>query len=187
MKAKKIVITGGPSTGKTSVIEQLEYDGFYCLHEVIRTMTSHEKSKDEKIQITTNPIISVKDPAKFNTMILNARIEQYEIAHKSKEDTVFFDRGIPDVLAYMDCFDQIYEPEFVKACETKRYDQVFLMPPWGKIHITDSERFESFEESMRIHECLKKAYENYSYDVIIVPKTSVKERIGFILDHINAI
>jgi broad-specificity NMP kinase len=39
LKAKRIVITGGPGTGKTSVIAKLEDSNFYCYHEVIRSMT----------------------------------------------------------------------------------------------------------------------------------------------------
>lgn len=183
MKAKKIVITGGPSTGKTSVIEQLEKDGFQCLHEVIRDMTSEEKTQGEEIEIVSNPIVSVPDPKSFNLNILNARINQYRSALESTRDIVFFDRGIPDVLAYMDCFQQSYTSEFSEPCQTLRYDHIFLMPPWKEIHVTDSERFESFEESIKIHDCLANSYGNFSYDVTLVPKGSVAERVQFILDH----
>ncbi|EAQ99715.1 AAA family ATPase [Maribacter sp. HTCC2170] len=187
LKAKKIVITGGPSTGKTSVIEQLEKEGHYCLHEVIRTMTSEEKNQGEQIKMVSNPIVSVSDPMKFNTKILNARIEQYKLAQEVKEGTVFFDRGIPDVLAYMDCFDQNYGPTFSNACKSLRYNKVFLMPPWKEIHISDNERFETFEESKNIYDCLKKAYENYSYEVIIIPIGSVAERVDFVLKQVKSL
>ena len=186
MKAKKIVITGGPSTGKTSVIKQLEEDGYHCLHEVIRSMTSEEKNQEEKIEIVSNPIVSVSDPLKFNLKILNARIEQFKRARKANDKMFFFDRGIPDVLAYMDCFQQTYDAIFSNACQNFRYDQIFLMPPWKEIHITDNERYESFEESLHIYYCLKNSYEKHAYDVTIVPKGSITERIEFILEQINA-
>ncbi len=187
MKAKKIVITGGPSTGKTSVIEQLENDGFHCLHEVIRDMTSEEKALGDEIGMASNPIVSVPDPKSFNLNILNARINQYRSAQESTRDIVFFDRGIPDVLAYMDCFQQTYGPEFSEPCQTLRYDHIFIMPPWKEIHVMDSERFESFEESIKIHDCLTRSYANFSYDITLVPKGSVKERVRFILDHTNTL
>ena len=185
MKAKKIVITGGPSTGKTAVIEQLENEGFHCLHEVIRDMTSEERTQGEALEIVSNPIVSVSDPKSFNLKLLNARIAQYQSVLKSHREMVFFDRGIPDVIAYMDCFQQSYEAEFSYACQKLRYDYIFLMPPWKEIHTTDNERFESFEESMRINDCLAHAYKNFSYDVTHVPKGSVIERVHFILDQIN--
>lgn len=186
LKAKKIVITGGPSTGKTSVIEQLEKEGYHCLHEVIRSMTSEEKNQGEKIEIVSNPIVSVSDPLKFNLKILNARIEQFKTAQKANDKMFFFDRGIPDVLAYMDCFQQNYDALFNNACENFRYNQIFLMPPWKEIHITDNERYESYEESLRIYDCLKNSYEKHAYDVTIVPKGSINERVAFIFEQINA-
>ncbi|MCP4976699.1 MAG: ATP-binding protein [Maribacter sp.] len=186
LKGKKIIITGGPSTGKTAVIEQLEKDGFHCLHEVIRNMTSEEINQGEKIKIVSNPIISVSDPMKFNLRILNARIEQYKTAQETNGNLFFFDRGIPDVLAYMDCFQQNYDSIFINACDNLRYDNVFLMPPWKEIHISDNERYESFEESLSIYECLKNSYERHSYDVTIVPIGSIAERVAFILEQINA-
>ena len=186
LKGKKIVITGGPSTGKTAVIEQLEKDGFNCLHEVIRNMTSEEKNHGQKIEIVSNPIISVTNPMKFNLRILNARIEQYKTAQEAIGKMFFFDRGIPDVLAYMDCFQQTYDSIFTNACENLRYDNIFLMPPWKEIHVPDTERYESFEESLSIYECLKNSYEKHSYDVTIVPIGSITERVEYILEQINA-
>lgn len=186
LKGKKIVITGGPSTGKTSVIEQLEKEGFNCLHEVIRSMTSEEKNQDKPLEIITNPIISVPDPMKFNLRILNARIEQFKTAQRTNEELFFFDRGIPDVLAYMDCFQQPYDDLFTNACYNFRYDRIFLMPPWEDIHVSDDERYETFEESLNIHRCLRSSYEKHSYDVTLVPKASITERAEFILDQINA-
>lgn len=187
LKAKKIVITGGPSTGKTSVIEQLERNSFHCLHEVIRDMTTEERTQGEKFEMVSNPIVSVPDPKRFNQNILKARIAQYHSVLDSPKELVFFDRGIPDVLAYMDCFQQSYEDEFTNACNTLRYDHIFLMPPWKEIHVTDNERFESFEESLQIHDCLATAYENFLYHVTHVPKGSVEERVQFILNQINTL
>lgn len=60
------------------------------------------------------------------------------------------------------------------------------MPPWKEIHISDNERYESFEESLSIYECLKNSYERHSYDVTIVPIGSIAERVAFILEQINA-
>ena len=39
MKKQKIVITGGPGTGKSSIIRQLEKHGHECLHEISRQVT----------------------------------------------------------------------------------------------------------------------------------------------------
>lgn len=186
MDTKKIVITGGPSTGKTVVIQSLEEKGFLCLHEVIRSMTLEKKEKESHLAFKTNPIVSVSDPQEFNQRILDARIAQYTSFEQNAEEMVFFDRGIPDVLAYMSCFDQKYSTQFEKACADHRYDLVFLMPPWKEIHISDNERFETYDESLLINDCLLKTYRLFGYNVRIVPKDNVPKRVDFILDTINS-
>lgn len=181
LRTKKIVITGGPSTGKTSVIEKLEKAGYTCLHEVIRSMTL-EKKETEAVVFKSNPIVSVSDPLTFNTRILNARVEQYHAVKEDDRNFVFLDRGIPDVLAYMDCFEQKYNDTFIKACSDHPYDLVFLMPPWKEIHIVDEGRFETYEEALQVHKCLLHTYIRLGYNVIIVPKDTVQKRVDFILD-----
>jgi len=187
LNTKKIVITGGPSTGKTSVIEKLETLGYTCLHEVIRNMTLEKKEGEETVIFKSNPIVSVSDPMAFNTSILKARVEQYNSVEMINKDVVFFDRGIPDVLAYMDCFGQEYYKDFTNTCTDHPYDLILLMPPWKEIHILDNERFESYEESLQVHECLQNTYEKLGYDVITVPKHTVLKRVDFILDRIKAL
>ncbi len=182
---KKVVITGGPSTGKTSVIENLEKKGFPCVHELIRSMTSSEKNEDKTTNFEVNPIVSVKDPKKFNQKLLDGRIKQYTDADSINGEVVFFDRGIPDVHAYMNCFGQEYSTEFEKPCYTYKYDQILLMPPWKEIHVVDNERFESFEEAERIYEHLKTTYEHVGYPITLVPIGTIEERTQFILELLN--
>lgn len=185
MNTKKIVITGGPSTGKTAVIELLEQKGYRCKEEVIRAMTLAKKAANSELVFESNPIVSVDDPAAFNQMILHARIAQYESTIEATEALVFFDRGVPDVLAYMDCFNQVYDESFKEACINYKYDFIFLMPPWKEIHVNDSGRFESFDESLRINDCLAHSYASFGYTVQIVPKDTILNRVEFILKHIN--
>lgn len=187
MNTKRIVITGGPSTGKTVVIEALEQKGYHCLAEVIRAMTMAQKAKNNELVFETNPIVSVDDPKTFNQTILDARVEQYRSTLESFDELVFFDRGIPDVLAYMDCFDQTYDESFKEACKQYRYDFIFLMPPWKDIHISDNERFETFEESLRINTCLLNSYTKFGYDVQLVPKDTIANRVDFILNSVKAV
>ena len=187
MNSKKIVITGGPSTGKTVVIEALEQRGHHCLEEVIRAMTLAKKAEESDIVFESNPIVSVEDPAAFNQMILDARINQYKSTIESQHEIAFFDRGIPDVLAYMDCFEQEYDDSFRNACITNKYDLIFLMPPWKDIHVVDNERFESYEESVRINECLANSYASFGYDIQIVPKDTILNRVNFILESVKNI
>lgn len=179
------MITGGPSTGKTSVIQELENRGYYCIPELVRSLTAAEKGEKHMGSIITNPILSVKDPVAFNTKLLEGRIAQYESVANTDEKIVFFDRGIPDVHSYMNCFGQQFDEAFERPVHSFRYDTIFLMPPWSEIYATDAERFESYEASERIFTFLKKTYQNFGYEITLIPKGGVKERTDFILDLVN--
>ena len=184
MNTKKIVITGSAGTGKTSVINNLKSKGFHCFDEVIRTLTSEVKEEVDASDHISNPIVFAKDPLEFNTRLLNGRLDQFKIADSFNEEICFFDRGIPDVLAYMDYFNQEYEDQFINTCSNHLYTDVFLLPPWKKIYKTDSGRFESFDEVLQIHEHLKTTYKNFGYHIIEVPFGTVEVRTNYILNNI---
>ena len=143
MNTKRIVITGGPGTGKTSIINELKKKNFHCYEEIIRTLTLAAKEESDTTTHISNPIAFVKDPMLFNTNLLNGRVLQFKQANNKKENLSFFDRGIPDVLAYMAFFNQEYDETFIKACEDNIYNHVFLLPPWEAIYKSDNERFET--------------------------------------------
>ncbi len=175
---KKIVITGGPGTGKSTVINELEKQHYNCMHEISREVTlMAKKSGIEQLFL--------KDPMLFSKLLLEGRIQQFLKAKKTKTDLVFFDRGIPDVFAYMNYLGVTYPKIFVEESKKKMYQNpVFLMPPWKDIYITDNERYESFEQSLAIHNHLKLAYTSLGYEIIEVPFGTAKERASFILNNI---
>ncbi len=176
----KVVITGGPSTGKTTVINALIKRGYFCMEEISRQVT--RKAQEEGIEQ-----LFLEDPLLFSKLLLKGRIQQYKEASKGNEKLIFFDRGIPDVHAYMNYMGVAYPDTYLKNSRNYKYDYVLLMPPWEKIYITDTERYESFEQSLAIYNHLKHAYEDLGYEVMEIPITSVEERIDFILKTINVL
>ena len=185
MNAKKIVITGGPSTGKTSLIDAMQNAGYFCYPEVIRQMTLDEKNRGALTNYKTNPIASVLDPLDFNTKILEARLKHYQESLNQNEALVFFDRGMPDVLAYMEFYDQLIPKEFTTIVKHNTYDQIFLLPMWHSIFVQDGERFDSFEDALKINKCLLHTYRQLGYNVVELPKASVAERIQFIFQNVK--
>jgi predicted ATPase len=176
---KRIVITGGPGTGKSAVINNLESKGHYCFHEISRqiTLEAQEKGIDQ---------LFLNDPLLFSEKLLEARIRQFQDANEPLGKLVFLDRGIPDVIAYLNYFGGIYPSKFGEACNDHKYNRIFLMPPWDEIYETDNERYESFEQAQNIYAYLKKAYITHGYNPIEVPKQSIESRCEFILNNLDA-
>jgi len=179
------VITGAPGTGKTSIIKSIEKHGFYCYHEIIRTMTMEVKKVTDSSLLSNNPIDFVNDSEAFNKQLLTGRLHQFKEGSAQKGKTVFYDRGMPDVLAYMDYFNQSYDQQFIKPCQDYKYDAILLLPPWQAIYVQDDERLETYQQSVELHDHLKDTYTFFGYDVIEVPIGPIKDRTAFILNHFN--
>lgn len=175
---KKILLIGGPGTGKTSVLNELIKQKYFCLPEVSREVILEAKQKGIDQLFLTNPLL-------FSELLLEGREKQYLNAVDSNSKIVFFDRGIPDVHAYMDYFKTDYPTTFVEKSKQYKYNKVFHFSPWKEIHTTDNERYETFEETKTIDTFLVKTYLNLGYKIINVPFGNIKERTNFILNSLS--
>ena len=117
-------------------------------------------------------------------MVMEKRLRQ--LNEVAPEVTTFFDRGIPDVLAYMK-HDKLEIPLHIKqAAQLAQYNQlVFVTPPWKEIYCTDSERMEDFEKACSLHLMLEKTYAGLGYELIYVPFDSAESRASFVLNTIQ--
>lgn len=174
MNTKKIVITGGPGTGKSTLINELIRRGFNCLEEISRQVTLDAKKQGIDQLFLTKPLL-------FSELLLKGRQKQFIDADIYKDKTVFFDRGIPDVLAYMDFIGDSYPQKFTEVCKNSAYDLVFILKPWEAIYTIDNERYENFAQALEIHDHLINTYQSYNYNLIDVPFDTVENRTDFIL------
>ena len=172
------MLIGGPGTGKSSVLDELERRGFVCMSEISREITLEARKKGIEQ-------LFLKEPILFSKLLLEGREKQYIDAITHKSDFVFFDRGIPDIHAYMDFTKKDY-PDFFKAKSLKfKYDHVFLFKPWKEIFTSDNERYESFEESIIIDIYLQKSYRELNYMITEVPFDTIEKRTDFILNQLK--
>ena len=182
---RKVVITGGPGTGKSSLINTLKGLGYSCFPEIIRQYTDALKKQIPPEKQLQNPLVFSEDPLEFNRLLLEGRSAQFKEAKGS--GVFFFDRGVIDVLAYMNHFKQDYPNHFHQAGLELRYDQVFILPPWKDIYKQDEERLESFDQARRIHESLMACYRAYHYFPHIVPPGNLEERAHYMLRELQKI
>lgn len=178
MNQKKIVITGGPGTGKSTIITELLRRKYYCLEEISRQVTLQAQKEGIDQLFLTNPLL-------FSELLLKGRINQFKTSEALDREIVFFDRGIPDVLAYMDYIGDSYPDDFITTSKNLVYNEVFILKPWKAIYKSDNERYESFSQAEKIHDYLLGTYQSFDYDPIDVPFGSVEERTDFILNTLN--
>lgn len=179
MKKKKIVITGGPGTGKSSIVHHLEELKYKCLHEISRDVI-------REAQLNGIEQLFLEDPLLFSRKLMEGRIDQFREAEEYPSEIVFIDRGIPDVTAYMDYLGTKYPEEFVEPSREYKYDKIFILPPWRAIYKSDNERYESFDQASKISRYLNDTYESYGYKPILVPEASIEERANFILNNLGS-
>jgi predicted ATPase len=172
-RIKRIVISGSPGAGKTSIIMGLKDKGYSVIEEFSRSLI-----KDTKAQ---KPNLFLSDPVGFSKNLLTKRERQYEASEKlvhSKQQLVFYDRGLHDIYAYLKAIDNDTQ-FFKKKIYSFKYDLVFLARPWKEIFKRDSERLESFEQAKMYYPFIKKTYKKH-HKVIELPEVSIEKRIFFI-------
>lgn len=176
MSIVRIVLTGGPGSGKTEVIRSLSQRGLCCAEEVSRQVTL-EAQKSGISQLF------LEDPLLFSLKLLEGRIRQFADVQNIREEFCFFDRGIPDVGAYMAYKNEEIPVEFKEAERKHQYDKIFFFPFWKEIYKSDNERYESPEEAEQIQHFIRRSYELLGYKLIEVPKMSIPDRVEFILNN----
>jgi predicted ATPase len=168
------VITGGPGSGKSSLIEALERRGY------ARTMEAGRRIIQDQLAIGGNAL-PWADRALFAEMMLCWEIRSYRIAEETSGST-FFDRGTPDVMGYLKLCGLPVPAHVAKAAEEFRYhSRVFVAPPWPEIFCQDQERKQDFNEASRTHDILIETYRSLGYALVELPKASVEERVAFVL------
>lgn len=169
------VITGGPGAGKTSLIEALAAAGCATMPEAGRRIIRQQ-------QETGGRALPWIDPVAFADAMLAHDVESYAGGHNLK-GPVFFDRGIPDVVGYLQLEGITVPPHISQAASTYRYHpRVFICPPWPAIYATDSERKQTLAVAEHTYEAMVAVYTALGYELVEVPRVPMAERVNFVHD-----
>ncbi len=174
---QKIVFIGGPGTGKSSVLRYLKTHGYRCMPEISREIIKQDQEEGIQQLFLTDPVL-------FSTKLLEGREKQFIDAENSKVKIVFFDRGIPGIYAYMRYSDIKIPTIFIEKNKQYRYTKVFQFLPWKEIYKPDNERYETFEQAVKISNFLYHTYSELGYEIIDVPFNNIKNRSEFILNNL---
>ena len=164
------VITGAPCSGKTSVIKEIERRGIRVIHEVARNYIDRQLGKGLRLE-------EIKaDVLQFERHILQEKIRIEEAL--TETEPVFFDRGVPDSIAYYH-LEGLDPAEPLTYSRRTRYRRVFFFERFD--FLQDEVRSEDAMLAAKLNDLLLAAYAQIGYDVIRVPVMTVADRTDLVL------
>ncbi len=171
----KVIIAGGPGSGKSTLIAALEARGHACAGEAGRAILMHQTAID-------GPAQHSRDAALYAELMLSWEMRTYDLM-RDTAGPVFFDRGVPELTGYFELMGLAIPDHFRRAAALFRYHAtVFVAPPWREIYRQDAQRRQDFDEAVRSHAALAKAYRDAGYQMVDLPRASPAARADFVLD-----
>jgi predicted ATPase len=168
------VITGGPSSGKTTTVNILRERGYITTMEHARHFIDTQRLKGKTIEEVR------KNQLEFQLGVLDMQIEQEnEIALHVQ---VFLDRAIPDALAYYRFLKLTEDKKLTEALKTVSYKKIFIMDYLPLKN--DYARTENVEAQKKIHSLITDVYESLPFPVVHVPVLPAEDRVDFILKNL---
>lgn len=159
-------------------MDTLRSQGYFCTTEAGRGIIQDQVAIGGRA-------LPWQDPLLFAELMLSWDMRSYRLA-AAASGPVFFDRGVPDVAAYLR-LTGIPVPEHVRNAVTNfQYNRtVFIATPWREIFHPDIERKQDFAEAERTYDALIATYHELPCELVELPRASVEERVRFILSRIG--
>ncbi|MES2621531.1 MAG: ATP-binding protein [Bacteroidota bacterium] len=173
-KTNWYVITGGPSSGKTTTINRLRERGY-------KTVIEHARQYLEIQQFNGHPVQEVRsNQTEFQLAVLTMQIEAE--SHLNPDDVIFLDRAIPDANAYYHYMNIPAAPQLAEALQTVCYKKVFILDCLPMVN--DTVRSEDEAAQKKIHAAIVDVYQALPYPIVRVPVLKPEERVDFILKNL---
>jgi len=173
-KTQWVVISGAPCSGKTSVVSILENRGYRVVHEAARAYIDELLTSGKSLQEIKSDLLAFERTILYRKMAIEAALPENEM--------IFFDRGIPDSIAYFKAAG-LDPSEPLEKSRCVRYRKVFHFQKLRLQH--DHVRDENERTAEDLDGLLKSSYDMLGYRVVHVPVLTVEQRVDFILERLQ--
>ena len=169
----RFVITGGPGSGKSTLIEALAAEGLHAMPEAGRAIIQEQVAEG-------GDALPWADRGAFAERMFQWEMRSWHAA-RELAGPVIFDRGIPDVMGYLTLVGLPVPAHIEHATRMFRYNsRVFIAPHWNAIYAQDAERKQSIEEAEATYRTLADLYPRLGYELVPLPLATVAERVRFV-------
>lgn len=169
------IISGPPSSGKTTLINELSNLNYHCYQEMARLVIQRNLKNGIDCFPWNNTL-------EFSHQVF---LETSDLLNSLNGDFCFFDRSIVDLIAYMDISKIDRNEKYIDAINQSPYSRnVFFLPFWDEIYTTDDQRRESKEEARLIEKNLRLVYKELGFQIIDVPISTIDVRLDFIINKV---
>lgn len=178
----KIIISGGPSTGKSTTFEMLkeEFPEAHFIPEAAEIVIKRELEKGAN-NPDYKPIMPTENYLPFAKLNLAQHIDHINsIPNDDEYELCFFDRSILDDKAFA-AYNRYekYVPELEARFKSIGFSVVFFCDSLSIFEQTEIRR-ESPEAGLEIHEGLREVYAEANLPMITLPPVSKEKRIEII-------
>lgn len=168
------VITGGPSCGKTTLVNRLADKGFRTVEEGARLYMEREVASGRTIKDLRADIAALQCGIKDMQLEIERRLPAGEFT--------ILDRGLPDCLAWHRAFG-LDPNKFLKECFQHRYASVFML---DQLPLQlNGFRFEENTLTDFLDGWHMRDYHALGYSVVRVPVLPPEERLAFVLEELT--
>lgn len=178
----RVVLTGAPGSGKTTLIDALRDRGMQCVQEAAIDVI--EALIDE---------MGLEEQANWRRYNMEAFQSRVLARQKELEQSVeigkkcFFDRSAYDGISYLSLFnDGQFPANYLDDVREHSYDVVVFVSPLDALDLrAESGRNETEEEAQRLGDEFQAMYQREGFTIVHLPPAPIEQRVDMLIDVVN--
>ncbi|WP_030977995.1 MULTISPECIES: AAA family ATPase [unclassified Streptomyces] len=177
---KRFILTGAPGAGKTSILRQLQEQGFDVVDEAATAIITREQAEGNAEPWTQAAfvvaVVALQRQRQMQSACSDVTLQIYDRSPICTHAlSTYLGRPVPETLS----------AEIDRITRERVYEQqVFFIRNIGFCQPTAARRI-SFQESLAFERIHEQSYRQFGYELVDVPAGEVVNRVAMIADTIS--